>query len=139
MSNGIKWIFDETSLYSNEQADELAKRIQETGTVKESEGGTVGSFCILLVHTCGVTFDASKVKSESLKQLPEFLATWQKLSPTELWDYRRRHISHSLWRQWANDFSSEGNLLMADPAELPEDMLTEEQRLEASLPNSPLA
>lgn len=139
MSNGLKWQFIEATMYTSERVDELQKAIRDSGAVKESEDGMVYSFCLLLVHTRSVLFDAAKVQSESLKKLPDFLAAWEKASPAQLWDYRRKHISHSLFNQWGNDFSGEGSLFMADPAELPEDMLTEAQREDlVKNPNGPL-
>lgn len=133
MSNGIQWQFDEATLYSYERADELQKAIEEAGVVKDTEKGTVASFCILLMHTRQVSFDRARVKSESLKKLPDFLATWENLTPAQLWDYRRKHISHNLWGQWGKDLASEGNQLMADPSELPDDMLTEAQKADSFL------
>jgi len=138
MSNDIKWQFEEATLYSNEQADELQRSIEEAGVVKESEKGTVGSFCVLLVHTHEVSFDLARVQSDSLKKLPEFLSTWKTMSPEELWEYRRRYISHPLWRRWTGDYSNEAGMLMANPEELLDTALTPEQRVEASMPKSPL-
>jgi hypothetical protein len=129
MSNGVIWTFDEQTLYSNERAEDLQKAIENAGVVRESEAGLVYSFCLILIHTRGVKIDAAKAQSESLKRLPDFLATWENLTAADLWDYRRKSISHPLWAQWANDFTRhQKGSLMADPAELPEFALTTEQR-----------
>jgi hypothetical protein len=138
MSNGITWEFEEDTLYSSEQADELTRRIRDTGEVKESEDSLVYSFCFILTHTRKVSFDALKVRSLHLKALPDFLSTWQGLTPSELWAYRRKNISHDLFSLWANDYTNNRGLLMADPEELLETALTPEQRVEASMPKSPL-
>jgi hypothetical protein len=139
MSNGIKWQFEEPNMYSNEQAEALEKSILDTGAVKDSEKMMVSSFCILLVHTRGLNFDPAKVKSESLKKLPNFLASWNALTPQDLWEYRRKHISHPVWNQWGNDYSNENGLFVTDPSELPDEALTPEQRDEAARQGSPLA
>ena len=138
MSNGLKWRFNEPSMYSYEQADELSKAIQDTGVVKDSEVGMLSPFCVVLVHTCSVTFDAARARSDSLKKLPDFLSTWETLTPAQLWEYRRRHISNPLWVHWVKDFNQDSGRLMADAAELPEGDLTPEERDEAARPGSPL-
>lgn len=138
MSSDLKWQFDEANMYTSEQTEELQRAIQETGAVKEKEEGMVYPFCVLLMHTRGLTFDSAKVQSEALKKLPNFLATWRELSPEQLWEYRRKHISHRLWNQWASDFANEGSLFATDPTVLPDAMLSDEQKAEANTPNSPL-
>lgn len=138
MSSDLKWQFDESNMYTSERAEELQRAIQESGVVKEKEKDMVYPFCVLLMHTRGVSFDPSKVQSNSLKKLPDFLANWKEMTPEQLWGYRREHVSHRLWNQWANDFASEGSLFVTDPALLPDALLSDELKAQANTPHSPL-
>ena len=138
MTDKIKWHFAERTLFSDRQARLLEKGILDACQVDADDTNLLSTFVCILTITERVEFPSDKARP-SLKDLPAFLAGWPDMSPAAVWEYFNKRVARMVWVDWASAFTREQSLFLADPAELPFDVLTEEQRVEAADPNSPLA
>jgi hypothetical protein len=134
----IKWRFAEQTMFTDKQARRLKDAICESCQVEAGEMAILENFTAFLSVTESVEFPVDKALA-SLKAMPAFLATWQDMSPSEVWEFRVKKISHPVWINWVNAFTRRDDLFEADESELPEDALTAEQRAQAADPTSPLA
>lgn len=134
MTDKITWHISPQTLRTDLRAKALEKAILEA--CPDAEANDARTFTLILSCTSGVEFDATTARA-ALHTFKQFVATYQGMSPAEVWAYRMDMPLH-LWYAWLSAFNDGQNLFDTDPAELPTSALTEEQRREAETPGSPL-
>lgn len=134
MTHKIQWQIVPQSLATEVKAKALERAITEQ--CQPEDTGDLRTFTVMLSCTKGITFDESGAR-DWLKDFARFLKTWQRMDAGEVWSYRQE-LSFTLFGQWITETNDAQNPFGTDPAMLPESALTDEQKVEAATPGSPL-
>lgn len=135
MTDKITWHIVPQSLKTDFHAKSLERGIlAECPSADLSE---VRTFTLLMSCTTGLEFDAARARS-ALQEFKLFIEQdVVSMSSAALWE-RRLNMPLQIWTVWISAFNKGQELFDADPAELPTDVLTEDQKVEAATPGSPL-
>lgn len=137
LADFISFECEPQSMLTDTEADLLEQKIAAAAKV-EDKGQlrrTLSSFCIVYICTRNIALNASERVDKSLVALHDMWLRRGDLSPVELWEMRQR-MPHTLWNEWFRQWDAKQRLFDVDPAQLPDDMLDEQQKAEAKDPKS---
>jgi len=122
------------------QADILERKIAAAVGIdeKHKQRRILSTFCVVYMCTLDVSVHLTDRTSKTLGALCEAWQRRNEMSPAELWDMRAT-MPHTLWAEWFRQWDNAQRLFELDPAEVPDDMLSTDQKEELKDPQSPLA
>lgn len=135
----LSWDIITQSWETDTVASKLQKAIEDAVELSQDEKSIVEEYCVFLSCTRGLHSHVNGTRPAA--PLVEFIAVLSdldRLTPDNLWNFRKR-APNTLIAAWRAAFMANQNLFIIDPAQLPDEELTDEQREEAKDINSPLA
>jgi hypothetical protein len=135
MTDQISWNIAPQTLKTDSQARALERLILADCPGEDVKD--VRTFTVMLSCTRGLDFNTTTARA-ALRTFKQFIEQGIKgMSGEALWEVRQE-IPLPLWWAWIKGFNGGQELFDPDPAELPLDALTEDQKAEAETPGSPL-
>lgn len=133
----IRWEIVPQSMAVDLEAIGLERMINEAiPDVPEEQKARLSEFAVIYSSTQCIEIDISTAKPA----IRAFYAVWQKhdkMTPEQLWRWRVA-LPYQVWTAWQAAWNDAQSLFDTDPAELPTDALTLEQKAEAETTGSPL-
>jgi hypothetical protein len=133
----VTWDIVSQSWDTDTAALKLETAIKEAAEIPANEASYLGELCVMLSCTKDVTFTANGVKPSPIWLRFQDLLKGS-VQPADLWNTRKQ-LPNTLVDAWKAAFLAAQDLFVIDPAQLPDDRLTDDQREALKDVNSPLA
>lgn len=136
MKDKITWNIAPQTLKTDAQARALERAILADCPGEDTKD--VRAFTVMLSCTRGLEFN-TKTARPALQTFKQFIEHGvDGMSGEALWN-ARQEIWLPVWYAWIGGFNEGQQLFNTDPAEIPDDELTEAQKAELARRDSPLA
>lgn len=130
------WHIQEGTLHTARKAQALRRAIEAACTVLPEDESRMINYTYFLANTTKI--EPPPTARASLRALAAFIPTWEDLAPAQVWEFYQKELSANVVLEWDSEFTKAQNPYDTDPAELPLDALSDEQKVEAATPGTPL-
>jgi hypothetical protein len=134
----LRWIIEAMSLWTEMQQEKLFKELSAAlPDLDDKERAELNNFCGWYVLVDDIEFMFDDKEKAALKK---FRDNWKKretMTPRELLNFWLK-LPYAIRGAWVTAVNAEQDMFDVDPAQLPDEALTGEQKAEAATPGSPL-
>jgi hypothetical protein len=146
LADFITFTCEPQSWITDDKAEKLDREIAAAVGIEENPKDAkqkklramLNTFSIVYACTTAVELHNEARVDASLRTLYDLWQRRDELTLVELWNMRLQQ-PYTLWNEWFSQWDGKQRLFELDPAEIPDDMLTSQQKAELKDPRSPLA